>query len=644
MTWNFRKKQRNEKIRNPIQGEFFATDAIAGPAQALVRESVQNSLDAAQNTPAGTAPVRIRMLLRSGSDALPAGESQELFRGAWEHYAATGNGLRDPPGPDTPCNFLVVEDFGTKGLTGDPAQSDPQPGSTNPFFLFFRAEGLSAKGGLELGRWGIGKFVFPRSSLISTHFGLTVRNDDGQRLLLGAVTLKAHRISGDEEMFSPDGLYGMRTADGFVMPISDVGQIERFRRLFGLNRTNEPGLSVVVPFADPEITFEALLSSSVRDYFVPILRGRLEILIESGPDRAELTARSLPEIVSRFAERLGGPLESFVKLARWMSQVDEPDRFILTGHDPAKAARWSDQLIPSQVITTLRARIASREPAAIRVPVTVRQKATVPTQSYFDIYLVPDKASDGRPLFVREGIIISDVRGTRAKEMRSMVVVEDKALATMLGDSENPAHTQWQKDSSNFRGKYVYGPSLIEFISTSVGQLLATLTRSAQEADPSLTVDFFSIDPPEGNDDEAEETDLERPKGRKGEHPDRPEIIVQPRATALRMRRIAGGFSIQQGSAAPPAPFLVEVRCAYDVRSGNPIKKWNAADFTLTSQSIAFTGDVRLERVKGNWLLLCVTGGIFAAEVTGFDEQRDVFVRAEVHKNAGGLEDAGQAA
>jgi hypothetical protein len=31
--WVFRKKTPAEKIRNPIQGEFFATDAISGPAQ-----------------------------------------------------------------------------------------------------------------------------------------------------------------------------------------------------------------------------------------------------------------------------------------------------------------------------------------------------------------------------------------------------------------------------------------------------------------------------------------------------------------------------------------------------------------------------------------------------------------------------------
>ena len=119
--WYFRRKASGEKIRNPIQGEFFATEAIDGPAQALVRESVQNSLDAR----AAEGPVRVRIALAVGSEALPGSAAKELFGSAWLHYQAPGNGLHAAPLPGAPCPYLVIEDFGTKGLTGDPRQSDP---------------------------------------------------------------------------------------------------------------------------------------------------------------------------------------------------------------------------------------------------------------------------------------------------------------------------------------------------------------------------------------------------------------------------------------------------------------------------------------------------------------------------------------
>ncbi len=45
MNWHYRVKAPNEKVRDPIQGEFFSTEAIKNPADALVREAVQNAMD-----------------------------------------------------------------------------------------------------------------------------------------------------------------------------------------------------------------------------------------------------------------------------------------------------------------------------------------------------------------------------------------------------------------------------------------------------------------------------------------------------------------------------------------------------------------------------------------------------------------------
>ena len=47
MGWHYRVKAPNEKVRDPIQGEFFSTEAIKNPADARVREAIQNALDAA---------------------------------------------------------------------------------------------------------------------------------------------------------------------------------------------------------------------------------------------------------------------------------------------------------------------------------------------------------------------------------------------------------------------------------------------------------------------------------------------------------------------------------------------------------------------------------------------------------------------
>ena len=45
MNWHYRVKAPDEKVRDPIQGEFISTEAIKNPADALVREAVQNAMD-----------------------------------------------------------------------------------------------------------------------------------------------------------------------------------------------------------------------------------------------------------------------------------------------------------------------------------------------------------------------------------------------------------------------------------------------------------------------------------------------------------------------------------------------------------------------------------------------------------------------
>ena len=109
--WHFNELRPGNKDRQPTQGEFFATDAISSVAEALVRESVQNSLDAGIES--SGKPVRVRFYLGTGEHALPASEARKYFRDGWKHFTADGNGLDDVPETGMSCPFLVVEDFET---------------------------------------------------------------------------------------------------------------------------------------------------------------------------------------------------------------------------------------------------------------------------------------------------------------------------------------------------------------------------------------------------------------------------------------------------------------------------------------------------------------------------------------------------
>jgi hypothetical protein len=259
-------QQPTDPVRNPIAGEFFSTEAVGDVTQALVREGIQNTLDARRRlSEEKREPAHIRIFLSECSGALPAARARQWFTELWPHVLAPGNGLRDQPHADESCPFLVFEDFGTTGLTGDPAEHQVIDGIQNHFLNFFRAEGHSDKGEQDVGSWGVGKTVFPRASRISSFFGLTVRSDDGSRLLLGRSILKFHRVN--DQSFKSDGYFGTRRGDGFMLAREEPVVLDEFREDFGVKRTDQPGLSIVVPWyemdSDDGVTREKVGTSVI---------------------------------------------------------------------------------------------------------------------------------------------------------------------------------------------------------------------------------------------------------------------------------------------------------------------------------------------------------------------------------------------
>lgn len=631
-SWRFNTMRPCDKRREPIQGEFFATDAISNPGEALVREGIQNSLDARRN--GEKVIVRIRV---SGTDAALARNTVAPFlNGLDEHFKAPGNGLREVPDDGDDCPVLVFEDFGTTGLLGDPAELDPVPGSRNHFHYFFRAEGSSDKREKDIGRWGVGKQVFPRASRINSIFGLTVRADDKKELLMGMAVLKTHCINGTR--YAPDGWLGRLSEngdDGPILPIEDAAFIDSFSKAFDVQRGDDPGLTIVVPWCDLELTDENLVSAVLRGYFWPILRGQLEVIVEARSIRTILDASSLEDEI----KKLGGDLERVtfphVELAKWANSLSDSGFVRLSSPDPQRGWQWSKELFPVESLSDLRNRYERGERIAIRVPVIVREKNQPPRTSFFDVFLHRDASEQsGRPVFIREGIIIPDIHAPRTRGVRSLVNAEDDPVAAFLGDSENPAHTQWQKDGANFRGKYVSGVSDLQFVIRSVHEIVNTICEQDKKEDRTLLADLFSIPaPPEEQEIRTREKKKTDKPGTREEVPTLPE----PRPKPFRIERIKGGFAVRNGDMNAPLPSVLLIRAAYQVRRGNPFKNYHPADFDFSQRmQTQLTGATVLEE-KENRLSVKIDSSDFRIEVTGFDPRRDirVEVRQEEEENAG---------
>jgi hypothetical protein len=112
MTWTFRRMSRSEMNADPIEGEFFTPEGLV---DSLVRESIQNSLDARKGP---EAPVEVSFHLFNVGGKLSADRAKKYMDGLWSHLAAIESGRPNLPTQDDAMSYLVVEDFGTRGLCG----------------------------------------------------------------------------------------------------------------------------------------------------------------------------------------------------------------------------------------------------------------------------------------------------------------------------------------------------------------------------------------------------------------------------------------------------------------------------------------------------------------------------------------------
>lgn len=636
--WHFNELTPSDKTREAMQGEFFATEAIRNAAEALVREAIQNSLDAGLKNSAGRPieTVRVRFHLATGANAAKAADCAQFFDGAWPHYDVDGNGLTNKPTQSEPCSYLVVEDFGTSGLVGSVEQWADEPGvKNNAFYYFFRAEGRTGKGEEDRGRWGVGKYVFPRSSRAKSFFGFTVRREEPKRLLMGQTVLRTHKCGAKH--YKPDGGFGEARKDGLLLPAQDDALIERFRSVFTVSRRDEPGLSIVVPWIDTdEITRSALLEAVVRGYFYPILDGKLAVTISEGGKETIIDADSLTDAVKTLGDEVAGKLIPLIELAVWASERKPAD--ILKLNMASDRPNWNaPDIIPPDVVSTLQSALEHGERIAIQVPVKIRAHGKPELASFFEAFFVRDGTDDDRTTFIREGIIISDVRARRARGIRSLVTVDDRGLATLLGDSENPAHTEWQSKSSNFQGKYINGPSYLKYVTDCVKAIDDILSSHQREEDTTLLKDFFSLPAPP--DPDAAKTRQKRKKKPKGPVTPDPEPLPEPRKKRYRLEKVAGGFRVCTGDPDADVPALIEIRTAYDVRRGNALKKYDPADFDLSDKDFTITGrGVEVAEKGENRMVVKVLDRDFLLSVTGFDEKRDVLVNINVKE----AEDAAQ--
>jgi hypothetical protein len=293
------------------------------------------------------------------------------------------------------------------------------------------------------------------------------------------------------------------------------------------------------------------------------------------------------------------------------------------------APNWTGQgvaqALTEQDIEGLRSRYARGELVSVRAPITVRPKVGGAQVTWFDLYLQssPDVAK-GEAFFVRGAITIpGEAKRFRGRNCLGALVASDQAIASFLGDAEGPAHTTWSGTAEKVvEGWKAPGDRLRE-IRDSLNQLYAVVAQVTDKVDPDALLDVFFVK-------RAGAAPTSRQRNPVVKRRDVPRIPRNP--SMIRLDERKGGFVVRSTTTAE-LPITVRVRVAYDLVEGNPLKQHSKFDFDLTAGelSVASIGATTLA-LSSNELRIEASESEFSVAVNGFDENRDLFVKAEVIK------------
>jgi len=603
--WKFREIGEGEPERFPRESEFF----IAGDldiTSSLVRETIQNSLDARRET-----PVRVRFSFISHNMS----EVRQFYGGLVEHLRAC-NLLDADFSEGQPFRLFIAEDFMTTGLTGSIKRDQISETSISDYYNFWWREGIGQKHGKHGGRWGLGKVTFHGVSRFHSYWGLTIRFDDKRTFLLGKSLLKPHQYNG--RWFD---YYGYFASEGYK-PIEDKTILDGFCAKFGISRKFEPGLSIVIPMVREEINTDAIIRATIMHYFLPIAKG--ELIVEIKVENSSLVTIN------------GSTLREIARLQNWDGTIwqDRDVNSLIDFVESAKNIHNSCSLVElgssgngltisealfGGSLELLRDNFRAGQPLGFKIPVEIKPISDSPRKSYFSVFVQRDENLDKADEFYwRSGILIANIRMLGRHQVRALLSADDEPISRFLGDSETPAHADWNERTEDFKKKYNKARDTLRFVKSSIREIVRILDLPPPGRETDFLKETFHVIEPSIELDNGNETESQIIKPRPQPPP--------PRQSIFDVLKIQGGFRLSLIDTKIELPLEIVVITAYDVRRGSPFKKYSRWDFDLSNMSRSISGGQELD-VSGNRVRLRVDNYNFTFDIKGFDLKRDIVVR-----------------
>ena len=598
--WEFNEADPSSVRIDLTQWDQFNND-IVGLAEALVREVIQNSLDAGT----GEKPVKVIFGLKALSGKI-TDHLERKFNDLRPHLRACA--IDFPVNGDSPIRVLAIEDFNTRGLIGSFRDWDGRD-----FDNFWRTVGKSEKSGQKGGRWGLGKLVYSASSQVRSFFGLTLRKGDNVPAIMGQAVLTNHENKGI--YYVAHGFwFSERLSNRLQLPVHNANEIDDFKELFGFKRTKQPGLSVLIPYVIDGITEDTILSGVINNYYFPILSGKLEVEVGD----THLDALTFLHTASDTNRNKSNVPLSFIK------GISESilSQSAITATQVIGNFEFFPEKLPVEQIDALKTAFFAGELAHLRVPVTLQRKDGQREVGKIDLILKElGEGEKAFSLFARGPITLpSERRYFAGAHAYGAMIADDDVVVEFLGDAENPAHTGWNTNAEKLNSRWKNAGKSLAAIRHSLRKLYQVIADQNDMQDDNALIKFFSL-PKKAQASEGKGRSIVKPK-----------LEIPKREVAIHIKPATGGFEIRSGLGTKKwsYPRRIRIRLAYDIVGSDPFKSFSAFDFNLnTSRNLELevtNGNISI--VGPNRLYFDVSEPDFHLRVSGFDIHRDLVVDA----------------
>lgn len=586
----------------------------------LLREVLQNALDA-RTSP--DAPVTVSLAYRElDADAIK-------WMGALvpdEHLTRLTESM--PHVDDKPMavkSCLVIEDFGTCGLTG--ALDNPElDGKGQNWNAFWFREGEGGKeNAAGNGGAGQGKITYFSTSAIRTIFAYTVRSDTGDEALMGACSF-LRDYSHEGHRWKRDAYWGRMEGeheDRIVLPARERGVIDSFRTSLKLKRSpSQAGLSLAIP-SPKQFDQQAAKQILIAEFFVPLLRGDLIVEFDDqiiGKDNVEELAENL--LSDDRARELHTCMTTGYRRFLSDSLVNSNSNAVVTTRPVAKVADITEAIFDPEVLEDLREKIGNEKIVSIRLPISIKPQKEAAVNCNFDIHLAcpfdldrPEQAIIRRDLLIGEEPIGG---GKLRQKARGLTLIGNDALSKLLLAAEEPTHLRWNASRPRVNEYFKSGRDTVALVRNAMVRLLDVLTGGEQKRDFKLLSRYFSA------------PGLDSPMPAKGKRkgrdiPPPPTELPPPKPKLLAIEALEDGCRVKPAKVGALTteniPLEVTVEFAYEGLEKDAFNEYDPFDFDLADSRFVVTPINCVVNEKSlNCLSFTVISSDFDLRLIGFDK------------------------